>query len=141
MGLVPQADLHQDLLVRVLRFLTDDGLPLLRVWHYPGGKPAVVFLNGGQRRYGGMGICSVWRVLLRRYGASFTVYVMEEHFSLFSPGAVPGLKGRGLDFGIHPNCGSLTPTVEQMGVHLEAMSADFEGAFSGIGRRARATTR
>ncbi len=135
MKLVPQADLHQDLLVRVLRFLTDDGLPLLRVWHYPGGKPAVTFLNGDSD---GMVDGDLQRVegLLRRYGASFTVYVMEEHFSLFSPGAVPDLKGRGLDFGIHPNCGSLTPTVEQMGVHLEAMSADFEGHF---GYRATST--
>ena len=135
MSLVPQADLHQDLLVRVLRFLTDDGLPLLRVWHYPGGHPAVVFLNGDSD---GMVDGDLQRVegLLRRYGASFTVYVMEEHFSLFSPGAVRDLKGRGLDFGIHPNCGSLTPTVDQMGVHLEAMSADFEGHF---GYRATST--
>ncbi|GEM_PF-1728113 len=128
MKLVPQADLHQDLLVRVLRFLTDDGLPLLRVWHYPDAKPAAVFLNGDSD---GMVDGDLQRVetLTRRYGAQFTVYAMEEHFSLFPSDAIPGLKRRGLDFGPHPFCGSRTPTVEEMGRHLGAISSDFERHF------------
>ncbi len=135
MKLVPQADLHQDLLVRMLRYVTDDALPLLRVWHYPEGKPSAVFLNGDSD---GMVDGDLQRLegLIRRYRAQFTVYVMEEHFRLFPGGAIQDLKGRGLDFGPHPFCGSRKPTVEEMGCHLETISRDFERHF---GYRATST--
>lgn len=139
MRLVPQADLHQDLLVRVLRFLTDGVLPLLRVWHYPGAKPALTLLNGDSDR---MVDGDLQRLveLVRRYGARFTVYVrrdvQEDHFPLFQPEAIPDLKRWGFDFGPHPYCGSLAPTVEQMAGHLEEISAGFERHF---GYRATST--
>ncbi|MFQ6097668.1 MAG: hypothetical protein ACE5O2_08065 [Armatimonadota bacterium] len=98
---VPQADRHQDILVRAIVGLTRDRMPLPRLWHFPKAAPAVFFVNGD-------GDGMTWDDLewtLRtadEFGVKYTLYMMTEQIEAFGPEAVESVRRRGHDFGPHP---------------------------------------
>jgi len=124
---MPQADLHQDILVRLIRAMTESSLPLIRVWYFPHREPAAAFLNGDSD---GMEKGDLLRVLdlVERYGAHYTVFLMKEHFDQITPDVFDRLRKMGHDFGPHPWAGP-TPGLEEMKKEIEGISSSFEGRF------------
>lgn len=98
---VPQADLHRDLLVQVIRALTADLVPLPRLWHFPAAAPAVLFVDGD-------GDAMIWDDMeaavgiAEAEGSRYTCYLMDEQIAAFRPEAVAEMRRRGHEFGVHP---------------------------------------
>jgi hypothetical protein len=98
---VPQADVHQDLLVRVIRGLLADSTPSVRLWHYPQAAPALLFIDGDSDSM-------VWEDLewvvreMAETGAKYTLYIMTHHIESFDPARVEALRRQGHEFGVHP---------------------------------------
>jgi hypothetical protein len=124
---VPQADLHRDLLVRVIRGLTADGPPLPRLWHFPHAAPALLFVDGD-------GDAMVWEDLewvvrtVEEFGAKFTFYLMDEQIAGFDAAAVREVFARGHDFGPHPWPG-FKPTPEAHATEFGAIVGRFRRKF------------
>ena len=99
--LIPQADLHQDLLVRLInRMSVAPRRPIPRVWYFPDAAPGVALFNGdsdGMDREDYDTVVSA----VERAGGAFTVYLMEEHLALIPPNDEQGLRARGHAFGPH----------------------------------------
>jgi len=98
--LVPQADLHQDLLVRVLNWITEQSRPLPRVWHFPDAVPCVAFFNGDSDGMSRQDYDTILEAVERR-GGRYTCYLMTMHHELFSREEVDALRLRGHGFGQH----------------------------------------
>jgi hypothetical protein len=125
--MIPQADLHQDILVRLIRTMTESSLPLIRVWHFPNREPSAAFLNGDSD---GMEKGDLLRVLdlVERYRAHYTVFLMKEHFDQITADVLDRLRKMGHDLGPHPWAGP-TPSLEEMKKEIEGISSSFEGHF------------
>ena len=126
--MLPQADLHQDILVRLVRAMTESALPLIRVWYFPNKQPAVAFLNGDSD---GMEQRDLLHVLdlVEHYGAHYTVFLMSNHFDLVTPDLFARLQTMGHDLGPHPWAGTAKPTCEQMKEELKGICEGFEKHF------------
>lgn len=96
----PQADIHQDLLVRILAWMTEDVVPTPRLWYFPGAARAVAYFNGDSDGMGRDAYDTVVK-LTEAYGASFTIYLMEQHHALIPPDDKVDLERRGHGFGQH----------------------------------------
>lgn len=98
---VPQADVHQDLLVRAIRGLLAGSMPLPRLWHFPDAAPAVLFIDGDSDSM-------VWEDLewvvreMAETGARYTLYLMTQHIEAFDPDRIAALRKQGHEFGVHP---------------------------------------
>ena len=121
---VPQADLHRDLLVRAIRALTADLIPLPRLWHFPDAAPAVLFVDGD-------GDSMIWEDMEAAVGMAeaensrYTCYLMDEQIAGFRPEALAELRRRGHEFGVHPWVGPQPNLAE-----WEAGIADIVGRFT-----------
>ncbi len=108
---VPQADVHQDLLVRIIRGLTGRCAPIPRLWHFPMAAPGMVLLDGD-------GDGMVWGDLewtvqtCAKYGARFSFFLMDQQIEAFSSEALDEVRAMGHSFGPHPWV-SLRPTVDE----------------------------
>jgi hypothetical protein len=97
---LPQADIHQDLLVRILGWITSDSAPIPRFWYFPHAAPAVAYFNGDSDGMGREAYDTVVG-LAEKYEAKFTIYLMEQHHALISPDDKADLERRGHGFGQH----------------------------------------
>ena len=124
---VPQADLHRDLLVRVIRGLLRDTLPLPRLWHFPFAAPAVLFVDGD-------GDSMIWEdleaavAMADEAGYPYTLYMMRAEIEAFDPAAVLALRNRGFEFGVHPWCGP-QPTVAEWETEIGEIVVMFTDKF------------
>lgn len=124
---IPQADLHRDLLVRVIRGLLADRLPLPRLWHFPNAAPALLFLDGD-------GDSMTWDDLVAtvaradEHAYPYTLYMMRPEIEAFEREAVLALRQRGHEFGVHPWCGP-RPTVEEWDREIVKIVALFRERF------------
>lgn len=123
----PQADLHQDILVRLIREMTSFYLPLPRVWHFPKKQPAIAFLNGDSD---GMALNDLIRVLniVEKYGAHYTVYLMKEHIPLITPDVEERMMKKGHGMGVHPWVGP-QPSLKEMSQEISSITKNFEKRF------------
>jgi hypothetical protein len=121
---VPQADVHQDLLVRAIRGLAADLVPLPRLWHFPRSAPGLLFVNGDGD---GMNWDDLrWTVeTCAAHEAKFTFYLMDAEIDAFSAGDIAAMRARGHAFGPHPWTG-LQPTIEEWGREIVRIVARFE---------------
>ena len=115
----PQADLHQDALVRVLEWMAAIHAPLPRVWHFPDAALAVAFINGDGDGMHASDLASTIATC-ERFGAPYTAYLMMEDHPEVSPAWEAAPRERGHDFSQHGWAGPL-PTPEEMRtrLHLE----------------------
>ncbi|MEA3399722.1 MAG: hypothetical protein U9R79_00620 [Armatimonadota bacterium] len=119
---LPQADLQQELLVRVLRHVSPIDLP--RVWYFPSPTRAAAVIRGdsdGQSR----GHYDNALAIAEEYGHSYTIQVMEQHLPQFTREEAAELRERGHDIGIHPIY-PLMPTVQEATEILEHLVSRFE---------------
>ncbi len=124
---LPQADLHQDALVRVMEWMASLTQPMPRVWHFPNGAPAAAFLNGDSDN---MNARDFWNIIATadRYGVPFTTYLKPEHHEIVEPETERELVERGHDFGEHPFV-SLMPTMEEMREGLREEMGEFRARY------------
>ena len=106
---VPVADLHQDLLrTLVLQALSDTALP--RLWHFPGGAPALWFVKGdGCGEYGVDKLVEV----VERHAAYVTFYRPPR--SRYAGTLMHAWHERGHGISIEANINDLTQAVDAVG--------------------------
>ena len=121
---LPQADLQQQLLVRVLDWACAPQAPLARLWYYPDGAPAIVLFNGDSD---GMTRPQMeWYTnMVEAHGGEYTVYLMEQHLPHLTPEMERDYRQRGHSAGPHI-WHSQKPTVEQMRTRIQEEVALFE---------------
>lgn len=121
--LIPQATVYQRLLGQLLESLAAHrSQPLLRLWPFPAGVPALATLTGDSD---GMTRSNFEQVLsmIEGQGGSYTLYLMEEHRDLISPLEAAALRRAGHGLGHHTWIG-MTPTTEEM---RSGVRRQFEG--------------
>lgn len=124
---VPQADVHQDILVRLLQGLMADAVPLPRLWHFPAAAPALLFVDGD-------GDSMTWEDLdwvvenTEEFGARYTLYLMTEQIETFDPERIAALRARGHEFGVHPWVG-VQPDLDTWGKGLADIITAFTDKF------------
>ncbi len=124
---LPQADLQQRLLVRILEWASAPQAPLARLWHYPNAAPAIVLVNGDSD---GMTRPQMeWYTnMVEAHGGEYTVYLMEEHLKHLTPAMERDYRRRGHSAGPHV-WHSGKPTVEQMRQRIFEEAALFEDRY------------
>ena len=120
---IPQADLHQDALVRILEWIGSVTKPIPRMWHFPNGARAGAFINGDSDNMSRRDLDNVLATA-DRYGVPYTTYLKIEHHPLLEPEEEKALRARGHDFGEHPWVAHM-PTLEEMREGLRAEMGAF----------------
>lgn len=121
---LPQADLQQQLLMRILEWASAPHAPLARLWYYPNAAPAIVLVNGDSD---GMTRPQMeWYTnMVEAHGGEYTVYLMEEHLRHLTPEMERDYRRRGHSAGPHI-WHSLKPTVDEMRQRIQEEVALFE---------------
>lgn len=115
---LPQADLQQDLLVRIIQWMTAVSQPLPRLWHFPEAAHAMAFINGdgdGMAREDLMNTIAT----ADRFGIPYTTYLMMQDHLKVEPTWELALRQQGHDFGQHAFAGA-KPTLDEMRSGLRA---------------------
>jgi hypothetical protein len=110
---VPQADVMVDVLVRQIRALTDDLVPLPRFWHYPDNAPAITLVDGDSDVYDWDCYAKLAEPMTKA-GIPYTLNLMEKHLRELDRGTMDAWIGRGNDFQLHAWPGSTTPDFPSM---------------------------
>lgn len=111
---VPQADVLADVVVGVIRGLTDDVLALPRVWHLPDDAPAMTLLDGDSDgfswdSYDGIAAAGA------ASGVPYTVNMLTQDFQTrgITHEQVDGIFAAGNDLELHYKFATTTPKVEE----------------------------
>ena len=110
---VPQADVLADLLVGVIRGLTDDLLPLARVWHLPEDGAALTLVDGDSDLYDWDCYRELVEPLLAA-GIPYTLNLMPAHLRALDHATADAWQARGNDFQLHYHYTGQTPTVADL---------------------------
>ncbi len=114
---LPQADLQQQLLVRILEWASAPHAPLARLWYYPDAAPAIVLVNGDSDSMTRPQM-EWYTNMVEAHGGEYTVYLMEEHLPHLTPEMERDYRRRGHSAGPHI-WHSAKPTVEQMRARIQ----------------------
>ena len=115
---LPQADLQQDILVRMIEFMAERSGPIPRLWHFPAAAPAVAFINGDGDS---MSLADLVQTIATadRYQVPYTTYLKMDDHPKVEPAYESALRQQGHDFGQHAFAGAL-PTLADMRSTLRA---------------------
>ena len=97
---VPQADIHQDLLVRLVNWMGGFKRPIPRIWYFPNAVPCIAYFNGdsdGMDREDYLNVVST----VEKYGGRYTVYLMQQHYEVVDRALEKELRTKGHSFGQH----------------------------------------
>jgi len=124
---IPQADLQQDLLVRLIGWLLATRPPLPRLWHFPDAAPAVAFFNGDGDNLTRADMQTVIDTA-DRFQAPFTTYLMLDNYPQVEPAWEAELRARGHGFGQHAWAGP-APSLDEMRSKLREEFAAFRARY------------
>ena len=127
---VPQADVLADLLVGVIRHLTDDVLPIARVWPMPKDSPALTLLDGDSDVYDWDAYGKLVEPCVER-GIPYTLNLMPAHLEKLDRRTADAWMARGNDFQLHYFLGSSAPTVADMARCVPEQQRIFRQAMGG----------
>ena len=101
---LPQADLQQDILVRILEWMAAFVQPLPRLWHFPEAAHAVAFVNGDGDS---MALEDLMNTIATadRFQVPYTTYLMMQDHPKVEPAYESALRQQGHDFGQHAFAG------------------------------------
>lgn len=120
---IPQADVQQALLARLIEMLSPTPLP--RFWYLPGQARAILLLTGdGEAAEPANFHAQVDGV--ERYGGHVTFYLKED--TQITPEQEAAWRARGHGFGLHPFAGSM-PTLQLVREHWPRQEALFRARF------------
>ena len=120
---IPQADIQQALLARLIEMLSP--LPLPRIWYLPGGAAAVLLLTGD----GEAADPADFRAQIEgveRYGGHITFYLKEN--TQITAEQEAAWRARGHSFGLHPWAGP-SPTPQLICEEFPRQEALFRSRF------------
>lgn len=122
---LPQADLQQEILVRILRHAS--ALPVPRVWYFPSPSGAAAVIRGDSD---GMTREDYDKTLAiaEDFGTTYTIQMMEEHLGQFSREEVEALREKGHDVGIHPIFPLKSSVAEAAGI-MDRLADAFEARY------------
>lgn len=98
---VPQSDLHRDLLVRMILWVTEKTKPIPRVWRFPNAETAGAMIDGD----GDSAPRELFDLAFdtcEEFGVPFSTYLMDDQFETITPADAKALKKRGHSVGYHP---------------------------------------
>ncbi len=124
---IPQADMHQKLLVELLYWMMDDAAPIPRLWRYPDLQPCVAFINGD----GDGAPLSEFDLgydTCEEFGIAYSTYIMEDQYDRVAPDNVNDWIARGHSAGLHPWL-KLYPEVDEFKGYLRGAFAGFEDRY------------
>lgn len=124
---LPQADIQQDILVRIIEWMTGLAQPLPRLWHFPEAAHAVAFINGdgdGMAREDLMNTIAT----ADRFRIPYTTYLMMQDHPKVEPSWELALRQQGHDFGQHAFAGA-KPTLDEMRSGLRAEMDAFRSRY------------
>jgi len=124
---IPQADLHRDLLVRVIGGLLDDVMPLPRLWHFPEAAPALLFVDGDGDSMDREDL-EATVAITDEEGYPYTLYLQDAQIESFDPEAILALRERGYEFGVHPWIGP-QPTLQEWEEEIAGIVGRFRDKF------------
>lgn len=107
----PQADLHRDLLVRMITWATEKRKAVPRVWRFPNLELSGALIDGD----GDAASKPVFDLAFstcEEFGFPFSTYLMEEQFETITPADAKSLRARGHTVGFHPWLGPYPSPVE-----------------------------
>ncbi len=124
---LPQADLQQDILVRILEWMTALSQPLPRLWHFPEAAPAAAFINGDGDS---MALADLVQTVATadRFQIPYTAYLKMDDHPKVEPAYENALRQQGHDFGQHAFAGP-KPTLEEMRSTLRAEMDAFRARY------------
>jgi len=120
---VPQADLHQKLLVELLYWMMDEGPAIPRIWRYPDLQPTVAFINGDGDS-APLADFDLAYDTCEEFGIYYTSYLMEDQFQTVPPPKVNDWIARGHSVGLHPWLKPY-PQVDEFAEYLHTAFAGF----------------
>jgi len=123
---IPQADIHQDILVNLIKeFLP---LPVPRAWHFPDATPAAALIDGDSD---GMAAEAMDRVMniSEEGGAKYTLYIMTKDFNVLSRENMKRLMEKGHDFGVHFWEGNRLPPPDAVKKNMRVETEGFLGRY------------
>lgn len=131
---IPQADIHQDLLVDLVHQLAP--IPLPRIWHFPEAAPAVALIDGDSDGFQAEALDKVIAIV-EAAGGKYTLYLMTKDFAQLPPARMRQLMEQGHDFGIHFWQGSRLPSLEdvQNNMHKETQGFLKRYGYSAVAHR------
>lgn len=121
---LPQADLQQQSLLRILAWAGEPNAPLARLWYFPNAVPAIVFVNGDSDSMTRPQM-EWYTNMVEAHGGEYTVYLMEEHLQHLTPEMERDYRRRGHSAGPHI-WHSRRPTVEEMRKRIQVEAALFK---------------
>ncbi len=124
---VPQADVLQDLLTRVILGLSARALPLPRLWHFPDAAPGLLLVDGDGDSMSHEDLLATLEVC-DRHGARFGFFLMDAQIAALDPAEVRNLRDAGHSFGPHPWV-AFRPTVDEWRAEVRRICADFRARF------------
>ena len=128
---VPQGDVLADLLVGIVRGLTDDVLPIPRVWFAPDDSPAVTLLDGDSDSYDWKSYETLVGPAVEN-GIPYTLNVTPKHLEVLDREVADAWLAKGNDFQLHYHYPGWTPSVDDIRRCVPEQQAIFEQTF---GRR------
>ena len=115
---LPQADLQQDILVRIIEWMMALTQPLPRLWYFPEAAHAVAFINGDGDNMAREDLAQTIATA-DRFQVPYTTYLMMQDHPKVEPSWEHALRQQGHDFGQHAFAG-LKPTLQEMRSGLRA---------------------
>lgn len=124
---LPQADLQQDVLVRVIAWMTAVSQPLPRLWHFPEAAHAIAFINGDGDAMAREDLMNTIATA-DRFQVPYTTYLMMQDHPKVEPSWESALRQQGHDFGQHAFAGA-KPTLDEMRSGLRAEMDAFRARY------------
>lgn len=109
---IPQADIWADMLVSVIRHLTDSTLPIPRLWLFPDDAPALTFLDGDSDVYDWDSYAELAGPCIDQ-GVPYTLNLIPFHLPELDRSKIDYWVGKGNDFQLHYWPGNASPTLRQ----------------------------
>ncbi|MCC6422091.1 MAG: hypothetical protein IT447_01315 [Phycisphaerales bacterium] len=122
---IPQADVWADLLVSIIRHLTDPVLPIPRLWLFPNDAPALTLLDGDSDAYNWDTYSDLAGPCADR-GVPYTLNIIPHHLPDLDRSQIDHWLAHGHDFQLHYWPGNATPTFEQEARTLHQHAALFQ---------------
>lgn len=125
--MIPQADVLQDLLVKMIYWLTEKASPVPRIWHFPHAQPSIAFFNGDSDALSHADMELAFGTA-ETYGCKYTLYLMTNDFGVLPPDELRELCRNGHDVGVHPWAGR-APDIDEFSKCLKTTHQEFASRY------------
>lgn len=130
--LIPQADILADLVVGIIRGMTDSSMPLARLWHLPQNASALTLVDGDSDEFQWNSYDALVAPL-REAGIPFSLNLHPDDFGKMDHAASQRIFDAGNDLELHYWVGSQFGTIEDAAKNIPAQHRVFKEITGGIG--------